>query len=207
MYQAAYVLMILFYFRVKTAVIFLWILSPTVSECLSSKLNPPKLTYAMSEEIKQQCCRIEFAFAHLILRLWVGMRLFMAGVDKFRAKGSLDLAKENLEKNLLPIMDLMGNNAIFLPKALIAPYFYALTYGLLIFGALVIVGLFTRLSLLAGGLIFVSLAFGLLALPDDSQGVMRGIEVAITAFALVTARGNQLSVDGLFGCFFRKKAE
>ena len=34
-------------------------------------------------------------------------------------------------------------------------------------------------------------------LPDDDQAVYRGIEVAITAFALITASNNKFSLDGL----------
>ena len=159
----------------------------------------------MSECTKDKCCQLELVFAHTILRLWVGIRLFMAGVDKFRVKGGTTLGKEYLEKNLEPITKLMSENALFLPPAMIKPYFYALTFGLLISGALAIVGLFTRYALFGGGLIFVSLAFGLLALPDDNAGLMRGIEVLITGFALYTARHNLLSVDGIACCLFRKK--
>ena len=32
--------------------------------------------------------RSEVAFANLILRLWVGLRLFMAGIVKFRDKAT-----------------------------------------------------------------------------------------------------------------------
>ena len=55
----------------------------------------------------------------------------------------------------------------------------------------------------AAGLLFVSLSLGLMSLPDDDQAVMRGIEVAITAFALVTSSSNIFSLDGLL---FRKKS-
>jgi len=42
-----------------------------------------------------------------------------------------------------------------------------------------------------------------MALPDDDQAVYRGIEVALTAFALITAAHNSLSVDALI---FRKQS-
>ncbi len=154
----------------------------------------------MSDKSCNTCCRLEWTYAHLILRLWVGLRLFMAGIDKFRAKGGTEFSFANLEKNLAPITKLMTDNtpAFLLPKFAITPYFYALAFGLIITGITSILGICTRFSLFVGGLIFVSLSFGIMALPDDKDAVWLGIQVAITAFALITASHNQLSVDGLF---------
>jgi uncharacterized membrane protein YphA (DoxX/SURF4 family) len=145
------------------------------------------------------CCRLEWTYAHFILRLWVGLRLFMAGIDKFREKGSTTFSFSNLKANLYPIEKLMKDNTpnILLPDFAIAPYFYVLSFALVIVGITTILGIATRLSLLVGGLLFVSLSFGIMALPDDKDAVWLGIQVAITAFALVTASENKLSVDGL----------
>jgi|GEM_PF-746973 thiosulfate dehydrogenase [quinone] large subunit len=148
-----------------------------------------------------KCCN-EWAFAHLILRLWVGMRLLFAGLDKMRQKGGDGFGFEWIEKSMQPIVDNFVGNP-YLPGFMLKPYAVVLPYALLISGLLVTLGLFTRWSLLAGGLTFISLAFGLMALPDDDQAVYRGIEVALTAFALITAAHNSLSVDALI---FRKKS-
>jgi len=152
------------------------------------------------------CCRLEWTYAHFILRLWVGLRLFMAGIDKFREKGGTSFSFGNLEKNLTPIQKLMSENTpnILLPDFAIAPYFYVLSFALVIVGLTSILGIFTRFSLLLGGLLFVSLSFGIMALPDDKDAVWLGIQVAITAFALITASENKLSVDGLL---FGKKSK
>lgn len=162
----------------------------------------------MSEAAPSKC-RYELAFANLILRLWVGLRLFMAGIDKFRPKGTNDFRigdLETLKKNATPIFDNMVQNT-FMPSWMVANYVFVLSYALIIVGILVIVGLFSRLSLLLAGLLFVSLSFGLMALPDDDQAVFRGIEVAIAAFALATAAHGKISIDGFFGLLFRRKAE
>jgi uncharacterized membrane protein YphA (DoxX/SURF4 family) len=151
--------------------------------------------------------RSEVAFANLILRLWVGLRLFMAGIDKFRDKATKEYAFGNmdvLKKNVQPLYDNMVAET-FLPSFMVANYVVVLSYALIIVGLWVIVGLFSRLSLLAAGLLFVSLSFGLMALPDDDQAVFRGIEVAITAFALMTAAHGKISLDGIL--FRSKKAE
>lgn len=160
----------------------------------------------MSDKSCASCCRLEWTYAHFILRLWVGLRLFMAGIDKFREKGGTNFSFEFLNKNLEPIKKLMAENTpnFLLPDDIIAPYFYALSFGLVIVGVTVILGIATRFSLLLGGLLFVSLSFGIMALPDDKDAVWLGIQVAIAAFALITASHNQLSVDGLL---FGKKGK
>jgi uncharacterized membrane protein YphA (DoxX/SURF4 family) len=102
-----------------------------------------------------------------------------------------------------PIKLNMIQYATILPKWGVELFAQVLPFALLAIGAWVIIGLFTRLSLSAAGLLFVGLATGLMALPDDDQAVQRGIEVAITAFALITSSANTFSLDGLL---FRKKA-
>lgn len=152
-------------------------------------------------------CGCEFACANLILRLWIGLRLFMAGIDKFRPKGTTTYEFGNMEvlkKNAQPIYDNMLANT-FMPGPMISMYIFVLTFSLMIVGAWVMIGLFTRASLFFAGLLFVSLSFGLMALPDDDQAVFRGIEVGLTALALMTAGRGIIGLDGLF--FRSKKAK
>ncbi len=148
-----------------------------------------------------------WAQAHVILRLWVGLRLFFAGVDKFREKGGTGLSFSNLEKNLAPIADLMKTNSL-MPGFMVTPYFYFLTLALVLVGITCIVGFATRLSLFIAGLIFISLSMGMMTLPDDNTAVNIGLQVAIAAMALVTYKANKLSVDGfLAGNCCDKKSE
>ena len=156
----------------------------------------------MSDQSSNTECRSEWAYAHLLLRLWVGLRLLMAGLDKMRQKGGDGFGFEYIEKSMAPIVDTISSNAL-LPAAMIKPYAIVLPWALLITGVWCILGLFSRLGLLLGGLTFVTLSMGLMALPDDDQAVYRGIEVALTAFALITASHNTFSLDGLF--FGKKK--
>jgi uncharacterized membrane protein YphA (DoxX/SURF4 family) len=162
----------------------------------------------MSEQCNSKL-RCEWAFAHLILRLWVGLRLFMAGLDKMREKGGDGFGLQYIAKSMAPIVDTISKNTM-LPAFAIKPYALVLPWALLISGLLCVLGICTRWALLIGGLTFVSLAVGLMALPDDDQAVYRGIEVALTAFALVTAAHNQFSVDALLfrkgGCCAKDKA-
>ncbi len=158
----------------------------------------------MSDENNDRSFRFDLAFAHLLTRLWVGLRLVMAGVDKFRAGSGWKDSTFNLEnyaKKSDQIATLMSTNS-FLPENLCKMYAHGIGYALLGVGAWVIIGLFTEFSLLAAGLLFLSLGFGLSALPDDTEVVYIGASIAVTAIALITARAKQISLDGLF---FRRK--
>ena len=150
------------------------------------------------------CCpRFDLAFANLITRLWVGMRLFMAGVDKFRSGdgAAATFNAGNYETKSGVISKLMTENSFlpaFLPPAAIDAYAHGIGYALLFVGVWVALGLFSELSLLAAGLTFLSLGFGLAALPDDTElGVNIGIGIVITYLALSTAKHGFISLDGM----------
>ena len=74
------------------------------------------------------CCpRLDLAFANLITRLWVGMRLFMAGVDKFRSGdgAAATFNAGNYDTKTGVIAKLMTDNSFlpaFLPPAAIDAY-------------------------------------------------------------------------------------
>lgn len=150
------------------------------------------------------CCpRLDLAFANLITRLWVALRLFMAGMDKFRsgdgAEATFNFANYETKTNL--IAKLMSDNSFlpaFLPSAAIDAYTYGIGFALIIVGVWVALGLFSQFSLLAAGLTFLSLGFGLAALPDDTElGVNIGIGIMIVFLALSTAKHGFISLDGL----------
>lgn len=159
----------------------------------------------MSAENQDAKCRCDFAYAHLILRLWVGLRLFMAGVDKFRAGNgpTTTFNFENYHKKSDQIATLMSTNS-FLPEWACKAYATSIGFALLLVGVWVALGILTELGLFAAGLVFLSLGFGLAALPDDMELTANiGIGIIITAMALTTAKHKNLSLDGLL----RKKGE
>jgi uncharacterized membrane protein YphA (DoxX/SURF4 family) len=158
-----------------------------------------------AENSDSKCCSsCAVAYAHLILRLWVALRLFMAGVDKFR-KGYADtvsFSMENYHEKSAQIASLMSSNS-FLPAWACSAFASSIGFVLLLVGLWVAVGFFTEISLFAAGLVLLSLGFGLAALPDDTEVVMIGVSVLITAAALMTAKAKTFSLDALLG---RKKA-
>ncbi|MBE2283647.1 MAG: hypothetical protein IAE77_09355 [Prosthecobacter sp.] len=160
----------------------------------------------MSDSSSSQCCgSLNYAFAHLLLRLWVGMRLFMAGLDKFRwgngPETTFSIANYT-DKKGPPISKLMATNS-FLPESMCTAFGGTIGYILIPVGIWVALGIFTEFGLLAAGLVFLMLGFGLAALPDDTEVVSNiGLSVLIVAAALVTAKAKAFSLDGIL---FRKK--
>jgi len=162
----------------------------------------------MSDSSPSKCCgNSGYAFAHLLLRLWVGMRLFMAGIDKFRwgngSETTFSIANYT-EKKAPPISKLMSDNS-FLPESMCNTFGSTIGYVLIPIGVWVALGICTEFGLFAAGLVFLALGFGLAALPDDTEVVSNiGLSILIVAAALVTSKAKTFSLDGIL---FRKKAE
>ncbi|HCN29002.1 MAG TPA: hypothetical protein DIT64_09645 [Verrucomicrobiales bacterium] len=166
----------------------------------------------MSDTPATSCCsRLDLAFANLIARLWVALRLVMAGVDKFRAGDGAEatFSTANYETKTKLISDLMTQNSFlpaFLPASAIDMYAHSIGYLLIAVGLWVAVGLLSEFALVAAGLTFLSLGFGLAALPDDSELTINiGIGIMITFMALMTNKCAWFSLDGLFGRHRAKK--
>jgi hypothetical protein len=153
----------------------------------------------MSDSSSSPSCRWDIAFANLLLRLWIGLRLFFAGVDKFRYGSGPDATfnMENYEKKMAAIAKLTFNNGI-LPENLCNLYAKPLGFLLLIGGVWAVLGLFFC------GLVFLSLGIGLATLPDDTEVLFIGMHILIVAAALATNDHNKFSLDGLL--FGKKKA-
>lgn len=161
----------------------------------------------MSDSSSSKCCgSLSYDFAHLLLRLWVGMRVFMAGLDKFRWGNGPDTTfsiANYADKKAPPIAKLMASNS-FLPESMCNTFANTIGYILVPVGIWVAIGICTEFGLLAAGLVFLSLGFGLAALPDDTEVVSNiGLSVLIVAAALVTSKAKAFSIDGFLA---RKKA-
>ena len=146
----------------------------------------------------KKCCCCSLAIANLLLRLWIGLRLFMAGVDKFRAGNGAGTTfnMENFHTKSGQIAKLMSENS-FLPGWACNAYANTIGFILLAVGAWVVVGIFQELSLFAAGLTVLSLGFGLAALPDDTEVVYIGIHVLIIAAALATSKKSRRALAGM----------
>jgi len=141
--------------------------------------------------------------------MWIGMRLMFAGLTKFLNKtddGGWKFDQEKAGNVMGSITETMKANTA-IPEIMLNQYATVLPWALLIVGAAVMLGIFTRISLfLAGGLV-LSLSFGLMLLPDDAAAVERGVEIIVVGLALMTVKHNTGSVDNLIKLAFSRDDE
>lgn len=71
-----------------------------------------------------------------------------------------------------------------LPAFLVMPFAYVLPFGEVIAGALILLGLFTRLGLTISGLLLVGLTFGTVMLGEPAT-VAHNLQYALVNFALL----------------------
>ncbi len=133
----------------------------------------------------------ELTAAFLILRLFIGLRTLLAGVEKFESGGNYAFA--NYYKN----MDRMAQgitSASFLPLWATKTFALSIGYVLVVLGLAVLLGLKTRISLALAGFTYVGLAFGLMAVQENEGVAWLGIYVGLVAGALCLVRHNRLAL-------------
>ena len=85
-----------------------------------------------------------------------------------------------------------------LPAAMVMPFAYVLPFGEVAAGALIFLGLFTRLGLTLSGLLLVGLTFGTVMLGDPPT-VAHNLQYALVNFVLLWLSDlDRYSLDGLF---------
>jgi len=129
--------------------------------------------------------------AFIVLRLFLGLRTLLAGADKFESKGTYSFAN---------YYDNMGHmaqgitGASFLPLWATRFFAHSLGYLLVVIGIAILLGLKTRVSLLLGGLLYVGLSFGLMAVQDNEGVAWLAIHVGLFAGALLRVRHNRFAL-------------
>ena len=132
--------------------------------------------------------RPEFTSAFLLLRLFLGLRTFLAGLEKFEGKGTYSF------QNYYDNMGRMASGitgASFLPLWATKNFAMSLGYLLIIFGVGILLGLKTRITLFITGLLYVGLSFGLMAVQEGEGVAWLGVHVGMFAAALVLVRHNR----------------
>jgi thiosulfate dehydrogenase [quinone] large subunit len=112
-------------------------------------------------------------------------------VDKFELQGSY--AWDNYVTGSARIAGGIASSS-FLPLWATQPYALALPWLLGLTGALVLLGVKTGWSVLASGLVYVSLAFGLMAAQESEGVAWLAIHVALCAFALTLVARERLAL-------------
>lgn len=129
--------------------------------------------------------------AFLLLRLFLAIRALMAGWEKFESGGTYSLANyaKNMERMATGI-----TGASFLPLWATKAFAFSLGYLLLALGAALLLGVKTRLALTLMGLLYVGLAFGLMAVQENEGVAWLTVYVVMTAYALTLARHNRFAL-------------
>ncbi len=135
--------------------------------------------------------RCEYTYAFLILRLWLGLRAVLAGLEKFESKGSYSFAAyyENMKRLATGI-----TGASFMPLWATKLFAFSIGYALITLGVAILLGIKSRCSLFLMGLTYVALSFGLMAVQESDGVAWLGMHVALVAGALVLVQHNRFAL-------------
>src|SRR5437773_11773322 len=123
--------------------------------------------------------------AYGLLRITMGVIFLFYGIGKFMGGIS----------NFVGTMN--QRFAGKLPAFMVMPFAYALPFGEVVAGALILFGLFTRAGLTLSGLLLVGLTFGTVMLGDPPT-VAHNLQYALVNFVLLwLADLNRYSLDSL----------
>lgn len=140
---------------------------------------------------KSSVSRCEFTAAFLLLRLFLGLRTLLAGIEKFESKGTYSFANYYLN------MDRMASGitgASFLPLWMTKNFAHSIGYVLVLLGAFLLLGVKTRATLIVTGLTYVGLSFGLMAVQESEGVAWLAIHVMMIAGALVLVQHDRFAV-------------
>lgn len=135
--------------------------------------------------------RCEYTAAFMLLRLFLGLRTLLAGVEKFEANKSFSLS--NYTENMTRMATGISNYSLI---PLWAAKMFALSLGFLLvgIGAAILLGIKSRISMFLGGLLYVSLGFGLMAVQEGEGVAWIGMQVLMFAVALVLVRHDRFGL-------------
>lgn len=133
----------------------------------------------------------DYTAAFLLLRLFLGLRCLLAGLEKFELAGRYSF--ENYYKNMGKMAEGI-TGASFLPLWSTRLFAHSIGYLLLVLGLTLLLGVKTRLALMATGLTYVALSFGLMAVQEGEGVAWLGMHLVMICAALVLVRHNRFAV-------------
>ena len=158
------------------------------------------------------------SFAFLTLRLWLGVRSLLTGLEKFAGvetvqrplldefgdpdiSGAMVNVKEKVygfsyyEGLPKPLYDKFAAEPL-MPIWALNLYSGVLGYILLLLGVLLVVGALPRITLFASGLVYTSLSVGLILLNESGGIAWLGTHVMLIALALAFVKYNKFAIAG-----------
>src|SRR5437016_9453432 len=123
--------------------------------------------------------------AYALLRVTLGLIFLFYGIGKFRGGISNFVGGMNQEFS--------GK----LPAAMVMPFAYFIPFAETISGALILLGLFTRVGLTLSGLLLIGLTFGVVIL-GQAPTVAHNLQYVLLNFLLLwVVDFNSISIDSL----------
>jgi len=158
-----------------------------------------------------------YTMAFLVLRLWLAVRAIVTGIEKF---GAYKTTQQPVIDEVTKMEDPSGamlevkvkyysltnysgiptslkdkfSREPLLPHPLLAAFDHVLGPVLILTGLSLLIGLGTRVSLFAQGLLYVMLTVGLILIHQDDGISWLGIHVALVALALMLAKHNKFAI-------------
>jgi thiosulfate dehydrogenase [quinone] large subunit len=126
-----------------------------------------------------------------LLRLFVGLRTFLAGIEKFELQGVYSFGNyyENMGRMAQGI-----TSASFIPLWMSRSFAHSLGYALVLIGAAVLLGVRMRTALILAGLVYVGLSFGLMAVQESEGVAWLGIHVGLIAASLMLVQHDRFAL-------------
>ena len=137
--------------------------------------------------------RCDQTAAFLVLRVFLGLRTLVAGIEKFEANKSFSFS--NYYENMARMATGISNYSL-IPVWAAKTFAFSLGYLLIFLGAAILLGIKTRISLFFGGLVYTGLAFGLMAVQEGEGVAWIAVQVLMFAFALSLARFDRIALWG-----------
>jgi len=159
----------------------------------------------------------DVTFAYLILRVWLGVRALFIGIEKYSAYKSVAVplidpstgqpdasgVMVNVNIKSYALANYAGIPAAFkdkfaqeplFPKFALVAFDKMLGPAFILTGIMLLIGLGTRLSLLAQALIYIALTIGLVLIDQPDGVAYLGIHIGLIAAAFLLARHNRFTV-------------
>jgi thiosulfate dehydrogenase [quinone] large subunit len=163
---------------------------------------------------------IEMTFASWILRVWLGMRALLTGIEKYGAvvnveKPLLDEAGNpdpsgimlSVEQKVYGLSHYHGMPESLSEKFMAEPFLpgwalsiYQAVLGpvLILLGITVLLGVLPRISYFAMGLLYCSLTLGLILIGQDGGIAWLGTHIIMIVAALALSKHNKLAIFNKF---------
>ena len=167
---------------------------------------------------KENICSndLGYTLGMLLLRLWLAVRAFQTGIEKFAGSGKpvdstvlVDgvpntygltestatkvYAMSNYSGVPAPLYDKFINEPL-IPEFALNIYNVVLGPALIILGLTLFLGIATRFSLFLMGLIYTSLTFGLILIKQDAGIAWLGVHIIMIVMALALVKYNKFAI-------------